>query len=309
MLIENSGLIILCGLPSSGKSWFAKLLADQLSIQLKTMNIQITDIDQVRSQLFDSNFLPENETFVRETALLQTREYLEANSIVIVDDINYFNSMRHEFKQIADEMSTFYLILYISTPLETCLKWNKKRTNCLEDHVITNIAEKFDIPGRKYLWDTPFDAIDVSTDDSSKKITSITSHVVELVHNEKSSTEKDTFTDSVSVRHDVDHLTRMFINFYANTVFKSHENEFVEENSTDKLSTFKKSIGKIIAHPLFIQIQNVYSHNIGKMNTLRRKYVKKYMENTQSDEYFLSKGISEKNLVYLLVDFMEFLLK
>ena len=50
------------------------MLGDQLSNDIPEKKVKIIDIDLIRDELFQGPFLPENESFVRESALLQTRE-------------------------------------------------------------------------------------------------------------------------------------------------------------------------------------------------------------------------------------------
>jgi len=292
-------------MPSSGKSWFAKSLADSLANQIKTMNIKIIDMDKVRSQLFETEFVPENEAFVRETAILETRKLLESNSIVIVDDINYFNSMRHEFRQIALDLSKHFLILYISTPLNICLEWNNKRNKPLDEKIITDIAEKFDIPGKKYLWDASFDVIDISTDDANKKIIGITDHIRELIQNEKKTTDSELQNKPSSIKYEIDLLTRMFITIYADLFYNASTNVISDVYRDEKLILLQNIAKKASQNPLFEKIRTQYSNNIGKLNTERRKFI----ENSQFKDYLLLDGNSEMKLRQILVDFMLYLLK
>lgn len=268
------------------------------------MNIKIIDIDKVRFQLFETEFLPENETFVRETALLETRKYLESNSIVIVDDINYFNSMRHEFKQVASETQKHFLILYISTPLSVCLEWNQNRRNAIDEKIITKIAEKFDVPGKKYLWDAPFDIIDISTDDAHTKISIITDHILDLVQKEKITIDSEPENKTPSIKYEIDLLTRIFITLYADLIFTSSINAISDERKDQKLIQFQNIAKKASLDPLFSEIQTRYSNNIGKLNTERRKFI----ENSQFREYLPLNGNSEIKLIQILVDFMHYLL-
>lgn len=307
MILANytSLLVILCGLPSSGKSWFAKSLADNLSSQINFMNIEIIDMDKVRTQLFESEFLSENESFVRETALLETRKYLELNSIVIVDDINYFNSMRQEFRQIALELHKHFLILYISTPLKVCLEWNDTRKNRIDKKIISNIGEKFDVPGKKYLWDVPFEVIDISTDDTKNKIRTISNYIQKLVQSEKITPESEAENKATSIKYEIDLLTRIFIAFYADQIFATSPNKALNETNDEKSILYKIVVKITSQNPLFKKIQTQYSNNIGRLNTERRKF----MENSQFRDNLLTDGNSEIKLIQILVDFMHYLLK
>jgi tRNA uridine 5-carbamoylmethylation protein Kti12 len=301
---QSTFLIILCGLPSSGKSTFAKILGDHLSVKFSGKNITIIDIDLIRAELFEGTFIPENEIFVRETALLQTQEHLLQKSCVIVDDVNYFNSMRHEFKKVADDLHLPYIILYISTPLETCLMWNKERKTVLDEQVIYTIADKFDIPGEKYYWDTPFESIDMSKDDIKEKIDLITIHLLQLNYQLNQKSTKALYSTQ-SIKALVEKLTRRFVSFYANLIYNSAGNSYKTPLKQGFSSKFWKVMQNSSENELFMKIQEKFLNNIGKLNTER----KKYLEITQFDKFNLLKDYSEKNLLLFLVDFMKYLLK
>jgi tRNA uridine 5-carbamoylmethylation protein Kti12 len=101
-MTENGFLIIFCGLPSSGKTTTAQNLKIKLEENYKN-NISIIDTDILRIQKYGNEFTPDNEIKIIESALIQVRDLLLQGHIVLSDDINYFESMRHEFVQIAQE--------------------------------------------------------------------------------------------------------------------------------------------------------------------------------------------------------------
>lgn len=299
--IKRSVLIILCGLPSSGKSRYAIKLADYLSKELPPIPIQIIDIDKVRAGLFEGAFEPENEDFVRETARMQAREYLKNGSIVIIDDINYYNSMRHDFKQIAEDTGNSFIILYISTPLEICLEWNRNRPNCVEDNILITIAEKFDFPGHKYLWDSPFEAIDLSKEDGVEKLNAIATRVHELVNQEISVMGNEPNFIKPSIKQEIDLLTRLFVNYYAKSTFIKERSRPFSENKIENANLHENALLHISTLPQFQEIQLKFISNIEGINTKRRKYV----ENTRFNGFVLN----EINLINILIDFMDYLLK
>ena len=179
-------LIVLCGLPSSGKSSFSEILKVKiendsgldsgLDSKLKEDRqlVKIVDFDKVRYDKFGENFFPEQELKIRNESLEEIKKHLENKTennndkIVISDDINYYTTMRHQHKKIAEELRIPFFIVYISTPLENCLVWNSKRGTKVPNSVIEKISKKFDIPGNKYLWDKPVISIDLSLRDINK---------------------------------------------------------------------------------------------------------------------------------------------
>jgi len=89
------------------------------------------------------------------------KKTLKEGHIVISDDLNYYTSMRHDLKRIAEDMKINFFIIHISTPISVCLKWNENRGNPIPSKIIKDINKKFDNFG-KYNWEIAFAKFDLS---------------------------------------------------------------------------------------------------------------------------------------------------
>jgi O-phosphoseryl-tRNA(Sec) kinase len=146
----NQFILALCGLPASGKS----TLANAIQIALNYA-VEIVRTDEWRDDAYYTDWEPEKEKPVRQKALTRVKELVAAGKNVIHDDTNYYTSMRHELFKIAIENRCGFAIIHVATPVLVALEWNKKRENSIiPDSVIHDIFERFDNPGRRYLWDT-----------------------------------------------------------------------------------------------------------------------------------------------------------
>jgi tRNA uridine 5-carbamoylmethylation protein Kti12 len=163
-------LIVLMGLPASGKSTVAQLLATELTKQCG-LAIHVIGTDDVRQKL--DHFDPDLEPFIKDETLSKIQGFLKEDIIVINDDMNYFKSMRHELKQIAHANQAHFVLIHIATPLETALTWNEDRGFPIPQGVIQRVHKKFDQPGT-YTWDNPLLTI-------HPEETSPTSAVAEIV--------------------------------------------------------------------------------------------------------------------------------
>ncbi len=142
------------GLPASGKTTFANNLKNKLNLHFQ-VEVKIIDPDLLRDNTSPKIFDFRNEPRVREKSLEKVRKYLTRGLIVISDDLNYYTSMRHDLKSIADDLSINFYIIHISTSLELCLKRNENRGKPIPDIVIQKIYDKFD-NFKKYRWNYPF---------------------------------------------------------------------------------------------------------------------------------------------------------
>ena len=158
----NQFLLVLCGIPASGKTTLARKLYDISSI---TEVVQLISTDTWRDDEYYADFQPEREQEVRKKALDATKVALRKGESVIHDDTNYYSSMRHELYSLAVEKRCKFAIVFINTPLDIALKWNTNRDVFVPSDVITRINERLDIPGSKYVWDVPIHQVDLSSED------------------------------------------------------------------------------------------------------------------------------------------------
>ena len=261
-LIKKNFLIILVGLPSSGKSVFANKLKSILNERYTNFKIKMIDPDEIRNTITLDKFDYNLEQEVRTENLKSVKNALKKGFIVISDDLNYYTSMRHDLKKIADKLGLKYFIIHISTPLETCIKWNKNRGKTIPTRVVINISKKFDDFG-KYKWDVPLANYDLS------QLKDLNEPIEKLIN---------IFIRNLKISED---LTKT--------------NEFLRLSSNinnEKLDKITRNIaGDLIRNPKFSLLKNKIIKN-------RKIYVKKNLNTdlTESEIIKKFKGYLEKSL-------------
>ncbi|KXH74720.1 MAG: hypothetical protein AM326_09600 [Candidatus Thorarchaeota archaeon SMTZ-45] len=169
-------ILALCGLPASGKS----ALADAIKKAMNS-NIEIVRTDDWRNNSYYKNWKPEREGPVRAAALDKVTELVIQGKSVIHDDTNYYTSMRHELFKIALENRCAFGVIHVTTPLEVALKWNSERPDSrFPNEVIERINARFDLPGRRYLWDNSLIEVDMSINETDVKVAKIVEDIQNL---------------------------------------------------------------------------------------------------------------------------------
>ena len=217
---KHNYLIILCGLPASGKSTFANKFKSILEITIKDSQAIIIDPDRIRNNLFPEFFNYKKESIVRKKNLKEVRKALKKGIIVISDDLNYYTSMRHDLKDIADKYKLPYYIVYISTPLEQCIIWNKQRGEPIPNELIQNIDKKFD-SFRSYAWDIPFISLNLL---KIKNLDQKIRQLLELIKQDmKLSSEEIIKINSQRIKNryneKLDQITRKIVNLYVKDLY------------------------------------------------------------------------------------------
>ncbi len=159
-------LLVICGLPSSGKTTIAKKVAEILETKHNISTIIISSEDFKKMASFSyQGFKPERETSVKAVFVNTVELALEKGFLVINDDSNYFKSMRRTLRGIARKANADYNIVLVDTSLEVAIKWNKERSVPIASSIIEEINQKFDRPGGEFRWDKPIAVIDPSKQD------------------------------------------------------------------------------------------------------------------------------------------------
>jgi len=205
-------LIILTGLPASGKSTFAYKLKIFIESTKEHAKVKIVDPDKIRDKISPQKFDYSKEHTVREKNLKEVKSALKKGYTVISDDLNYFTSMRHDLKQISEDLKKEYFIIHIATPIEYCVLWNDKRGNPIPNQVIHNIKKKFDEFG-SYSWDIPIEKYDLSTlDHFDNKFENLMEKIEKRLNLRQISIKESNQKDTINEYHQLlDRVTRSLV--------------------------------------------------------------------------------------------------
>ncbi len=105
-------LAILCGLPKSGKSTYAKKLQEDGWV--------VVNPDTVRLQLHGQAFYPAAEPFVWAAVELMVRSLLASEHRVLVDATNTTKKRRAQWVKLAGEFGLTLDAYVMDTPVEEC---------------------------------------------------------------------------------------------------------------------------------------------------------------------------------------------
>lgn len=140
-------IIIVFGLPGSGKSYFASKLAEQL-------NAEYTSSDVIRKQLIEKRNYSEKEKFFvyKEMTLLMTRGIKQRKNMVI--DATFFKEeLRNNFEEVAKKLDEDIIFIEVIAEEEIIkIRTSKKREFSEADYsVYLQLKEVFEPMKKEHL--------------------------------------------------------------------------------------------------------------------------------------------------------------
>lgn len=139
-----SKLVVLCGLPGSGKSMYAEKLALE--------NYIIHSSDKIREQMGDVNDQSKNEE-VFVTLHKRIKEDLRNGKNVVYDATNLNRRRRVAFLKELKHIPCEKICVLIATPYERCIIQNGLRERKVPLDVIERMYKNFQIPCIYEGWD------------------------------------------------------------------------------------------------------------------------------------------------------------
>lgn len=132
-------LIVLVGLPASGKSSYAKQ-------HLANENTIILSSDILRKELFGNECCQDNNELVFRTLYKRAKEELLNSNNVVVDATNINMKARRNILSNFSKMNIERKAIVFATPLETCIERDRQRERTVGEDVIKKFLYNFEIP-------------------------------------------------------------------------------------------------------------------------------------------------------------------
>jgi selenocysteine-specific elongation factor len=185
MATGHAYLLIFCGLPASGKTTITQAVARHL--EENGISTFVVSSDDFRGMVSFSpqGFKPQREETVKTLYLKTIMTALENGFLVISDDLNYYKSMRNELRAIAKKAGASYDIVFVDTPVETAIEWNRKRGEPIPSAVIEEVNQKMDPPSGEYKWDTAIATVDPSKQSTQEAVSFIVDAVLKKLKTQK----------------------------------------------------------------------------------------------------------------------------
>ena len=146
---EELDVIIICGLPRSGKSHFAKKFfesTDRSRINRGELRKSLYTMAHFGKEWRETDFNNEDEVLVKHVERKVIEHYIHNNRKIIIDNTSVTKESRKNYISIAKHKNKSLGVIFIENPVDLCMKRNKESGDPVPERVITNLYVKTEKP-------------------------------------------------------------------------------------------------------------------------------------------------------------------
>lgn len=148
-------LVIVSGMPLSGKTFLSQKLADHLI----SLNLPGKSIEIIREKDFcsdNSNYTSSTwEKKVRGNFISAVERKTTKDNIVIADGLNYIKGYRYQMYCIARAVGTPHCVLYCVSSATVARRKNEEFGNIYPPDILDELLMRFEEPDNAARWDSP----------------------------------------------------------------------------------------------------------------------------------------------------------
>ncbi|XP_051898551.1 protein KTI12 homolog [Pristis pectinata] len=149
-------LVLLCGLPCSGKSRRAAELSEYLREVAGRKVVEVGDrsLGVERNEVYADS---RKEKELRGALKAEVERKINKEDVVIVDSLNYIKGYRYELFCLIKHAQTPHCLIHCETAADVCSSWNQSREleKQYSQEIFDALVMRFEAPDSRNRWDSP----------------------------------------------------------------------------------------------------------------------------------------------------------
>ena len=147
--LDSLDIILVCGLPGSGKSHFARSYFQNTGrkrINRKEIRRHLHEMLNFGEKWSEENFSDSDEFLVKHVERKTIEHLLQGKHKLLVDNTSVTKSSREAYIHMAERMHCSIGIIFLDAPLKLCIARNRERDDPAPDVAIANLSASLELP-------------------------------------------------------------------------------------------------------------------------------------------------------------------
>ena len=149
---NNYDVILVCGLPGSGKSFFAKHNFSESGrkrinrAEIRKLMFEMTNFGKV---WHESDFNENDEALTKHVERKIIEHLLHYGDKLLIDNTSVTRHSRKNYIDISKSYNKKISVIFINTPVQKCLERNRLREDKKPENLISQLFSQIELPDRK----------------------------------------------------------------------------------------------------------------------------------------------------------------
>jgi predicted kinase len=146
---QNLDIVVVCGLPGSGKSHFASAHfsgTGRLRVNRKELRRLLFEMTHFGQKWSEKDFASSDEFLVGHVEKKILEHFLQNHKKLLIDNTSMSQESRKPYVTIARQAGKSIGAIFLDTPVPRCLERNRSREDAMPERVIANLQAEKQLP-------------------------------------------------------------------------------------------------------------------------------------------------------------------
>jgi predicted kinase len=146
---QNLDIVVVCGLPGSGKSHFAGANfsnTGRLRVNRKELRRLLFEMTHFGQKWTEKEFASSDEFLVGHLERKIVEHFLQGHKKLLIDNTSMSRESRKVYLTIARQTGKSIGAIFLDTPASRCLERNRSREDSMPERVIASLEAEKELP-------------------------------------------------------------------------------------------------------------------------------------------------------------------